>query len=325
MGGMVELIGAPFDLCGPMLGSRLGPMAVRLLEFERVFQSLGLPFTDSGDAFPLSPATPKDYGVKVAQTPDVYRRLSSAVESAVARGSFPLVVGGDHSLAIGSISGAVRAYGSEGLAVLWIDAHMDLHTHRTSLSGNVHGMPLGALTRLDTTDQPARHPQLEPVWEQIQSEIVPNPGLSVPNVAWLGLRSVDPGESDNYRRNDFGPALTMEDIDRDGVPGAMDRIDSWLLRTGAKNLWVSFDVDALDPHLAPGTGTRVRGGLNYREGHLVAELIYQMVNDPTKGYRLAGLDVVEVNPLSDHAGETAKVAMEWVSSLCGNTIMGGQQ
>lgn len=321
---MVEMIGAPFDLCGPTLGGRLGPMALRLGKIADAFARIGVPFIDSGDALPLGAAVPGDYAQVLEHAQAAYRLIKAQTRQSIDRGNIPLVVGGDHSTSIGSISGAIEAYGSEGFSVLWIDAHMDINTPATSPSGNLHGMPLAALCRMDAgelVDQ--THHEAWDMWSTLLGEIVPNPGLDVSSIAWLALRDVDAGEARTYRslcKQDM--ALTMQDIDRDGVVGALDRIDHWLVSRKSKRLWISLDVDAFDPILAPGTGTRVRGGLSYREGHLVAELLHEMLHKHAKPYELAGMDVVEVNPLKDQAGETGVVALEWLLSMFGKTIMG---
>lgn len=318
---MVELIGAPFDLCGPVLGSRLGPMAMRLTEVVARLQELDVEIEDVGDAFPLAAGSPSD-GVERAEAAlRVYPTLKAAVQESIGRGAVPLVVSGDHSLALATISGALEVYG-EDLAVLWVDAHMDLNTPGTSPSGNLHGMPVGALLRLEAGEQrfEAQTGAFQ-VWDRVLKRVVPGRGLGANRVAWVGLRDVDSGEVRNYRAANAGPAMTMQDVDRMGISGVMEAVFFWLESIGAKKLWVSFDVDSLDPLLAPGTGTKVRGGLTYREGHVVAESICEYLrNSPTVS--LAGLDVVEVNPMTDQAGQTAKVATEWLCSLFGMTIMG---
>ncbi|MDK3162269.1 arginase [Kamptonema cortianum] len=320
---MVELIGAPFDLCGPYLGSRLGPSAVRLLGLEDSLRALQMEVKDGGDAFAPLGGSPSDYGEKLKHAVSAYSSLKVRVGESLASGNLPLVIGGDHSLAMGSISGALEHFGSESLAVLWIDAHMDLNTPSTSGSGNFHGMPLAALCRFEAGDQgEGDHPAGWWAWDQILREICPNPGLGLGRIGWIGLRDVDAGEVANYHRLTERQAYTMQDIDHDGIANILDKIDAWLLKSGATKVWISFDVDSLDPNLAPGTGTKVRGGLTYREGHFLAELLHEMLFKANKPYSLAGLDVVEVNPMSDQAGQTAIVANEWVASFFGKTIMG---
>lgn len=319
--GMVELIGAPFDLCGPVLGSRLGPTAMRLLGVESKLRRLGVEIADVGDAFELGSGAPVDGRVRAREAVVAYRALKAKVLESYGRGATPVVVSGDHSLALATISAALEVYG-EDLAVLWIDAHMDLNTPSTSPSGNLHGMPLGAVMRLAPgVERYESQAGAFEVWPTLLSEVVPSIGLAGTKAAWVGLRDVDPGEVANYRAVGGEYAYTMQDVDRLGISGVMSLIPAWLAQVGATKLWVSFDVDALDPLLAPGTGTTVRGGLSYREGHYVAEYLYEFFKS-SLDVSLAGVDVVEVNPMTDRAGETAQVATEWLGSLFGESIMG---
>lgn len=330
---MVEIIGAPFDLCGAAVGSRLGPAAVRMLGLVSALHELDVEVCADSDALEMLHESPTDYSTKVRHAVGAYRAVSDAVVASLERGNLPLVLGGDHSLSIGSISGALRHYGTENLAVLWIDAHMDLNTMSTSPSGNVHGMPVAALTRLSSGDRPTSRPTGSSwslaarqsgwdAWQTILDEVVPSGGVRHDRTGWVGLRDVDSGEVSNYQKLQSSTAWTMHQIDDRGIAGVIDEIDAWLVRTGATRLWISFDVDSLDPLHAPGTGTAVYGGLTYREGHFLAERLHSLLNDPSRPYRLAGLDVVEVNPMTDEAGETAKIAKEWVCSLFGKRIMG---
>lgn len=321
---MVHLIGAPFDLCSPTLGSRLGPIAVRMTGLGNSLTRLGIAWEDRGDISEVDAEIP-DYQSRIESAIPVYRDLRDRVAQSMKGGAIPLVIGGDHSLAIGSISGALKVHGSD-LGVLWIDAHMDMNTPESSPSGNIHGMPLAALAGMSTglSNNPEQAAILDGVWKVILSDVVPATRLDLTKTAWIGLRDVDAGEVENWKKMNAGPALTMQDVDRDRVSGVMEAIDEWAHRAGIKKLWISFDVDSLDPLFAPGTGTKVRGGLTYREGHLIAELLCEMFRDSERPMTLVGLDVVEVNPLTDQAGETARMANEWVASLFGNTIMGAQ-
>ncbi|HXH60982.1 MAG TPA: arginase family protein, partial [Fimbriimonadaceae bacterium] len=215
---------------------------------------------------------------------------------------------------IGSIAGALRKYG-DGLAVLWVDAHMDLNTPDTSPSGNLHGMSLAALSGL----KPQSSSALDEEWMFLLEEIVGEPFLSPQNIAWLCLRDVDEGEVANSKLLPGCLPLTMQDVDQDRIVGCLQKIFDHFQKGGAKALWVSFDVDSLDPLFAPGTGTAVRGGLTYREGHLIAETLHEFFEGSS--VKLAGLDIVEVNPLVDRNNETANVAMEWALSFFGKTIL----
>ncbi len=224
----------------------------------------------------------------------------------------PLILGGDHALVVGGISAALEHYG-DGVGLLWIDAHADINTPGTSSTGNLHGMPLAALAGLPSGVEGIRDEQ----WKQLLTALEPGPRLATERIAWYGIRDVDNAERPRLK----GLAITMHEIDRYGIVQTMERFDRWLRENGTTHLWVSFDVDALDPVLAPGTGTGVRGGLSYREAHLMAELMWEATQAPGCPYRLAGLDVVETNPLRDTNNATALMAVEWISSLLGKTIV----
>jgi arginase len=315
---MISVIGARFDLCGREPGSRLGPEAMEIAGLTRTLGELGYDATLEPIIGPISPeVTTAEGTLEIAL--DCYRGLKRSVFEAISLERVPLVVGGDHSLAIGSVAGAMEHYG-ENLAVLWIDAHMDMNTPRTSPSGNLHGMPLAALARLG--DEPTGRP-VDQAWRTVLSDVVPSRGLEGKQMAWVGLRDVDRGEEENLAKCPGAFATTMQDVDHHGISGLMDQLDQFLRSSGARHLWISFDVDSLDPNLAPGTGTAVRGGFTYREGHLIAETLHGMCCAEHCPYHLVGLDVVEVNPLRDLRNETAKVAVEWVASLMGKSILGG--
>jgi arginase len=243
---------------------------------------------------------------------EVAEAVSEATERSIEEGALPLVLGGDHSIAAASVAAALRRLG-DGVALLWIDAHADLNTPGSTPSGNLHGMPVAALQGLPSGVEE----ECDAQWRRLL-EHFGMPKLRPEMTAWYGIRDVDAPE----RERIHGLAITMHDLDRYGVERTVDRLDEWLFSCGARHLWISFDVDVLDPFLAPGTGTAVRGGLTYRESHLLAELLREALDQQGCPYRLAGLDVVEVNPLFDAHNETAKVAVEWVASLFGKTILG---
>jgi len=312
---MVDVIAAPFDWCGRLPGSRLGPMALRMAGLHAAIENQGRTLRSDTDTEVLVADLPRDRDAIAELAVGVYERLKARTLESLRTGGRPVILGGDHSLAIGSIAAALEHTGGD-LAVLWIDAHMDLNTPDTSPSGNLHGMPLAALCRMDGVGSE----ELMPAWDRILAEVVPDPGLEG-RIAWLGLRDVDPGEASNLRKLPAARAWTMQDVDHRGIFGVMNEIEQWLLATGAKNLWVSFDVDSLDPIYAPGTGTAVRGGFTYREGHMVAEIMHEWFHDVERPWQWLGLDVVEVNPLADQNNATANIAVEWVASLFGRTIL----
>ena len=283
---------------------------------EQLERASSLEVVDEGDILVTRHAFPQEGLKEFHAAVPVYRQLRESVKSWVGGGHVPIVMGGDHSISIGSLAGALAATQGD-LAVLWIDAHADLNTPSSSPSGNLHGMPLSLLMGLEETGSDARGSQ----WKMLQDEMVPKYRLSKERVAWLGLRDLD--ESEKSRIIEFKGCFprTMQDIDRLQLPALVEQFHSWMIRSKAKHLWISFDVDSLDPTLAPGTGTIVRGGLTYREGHFLAELLAEKLWDAKSPYRLAGLDVVEVNPIIDSQNETAKVAVEWLCSLFGKTIL----
>jgi arginase len=315
---VVEIIGAPFDLCGRRPGSALGPAAVRLAGLQEALEALGIETRDGGDLDAPAPISGRGDPHPAPRALATYQALAARVTAAMVRGAVPLVVGGDHSLSIGSVSAALAAFGHD-LAVAWIDAHADVNTPATSPTGNLHGMALALLLSLPAGVEgpPAER------WDLLAQTLLPNVRLQPGRVAWVGLREVDPGEAAAIGALPGAFPSTMQDIDRYGIEAVVQGLDRWLRASGAKAVWLSFDVDALDPILAPGTGTAVRGGLSYREGHLCAELLRENLDAPDCPYRLAGLDLVEVNPLFDSNNETARMAVEWIGSLFGKTILRG--
>jgi arginase len=310
---VIDIIGASFDLCGPWVGSRLGPAAIRLANLRGTLESLGCEVADHGDIDGGNAASACEGLRNIDPLIQCIKRLRREVAKSLESGGLPLVLGGEHTLAMASLSAALERYGSE-LAVIWIDAHADINTPGSSLTGNLHGMPLAALAGLpsETTGR------LDEDWRNLIEALGNGPRLKPERVAWYGLRDVDPAERDRLA----GLAITMHDIDRHGVVSTVQRLDRWLTEIDARHLWISFDVDALDPILAPGTGTAVRGGLSYREAHLIAELIWEALNAGSCAYKLVGLDVVEVNPIRDTNNATALMAVEWIGSLFGKAILG---
>lgn len=311
---MIHIVGAPFDLCGRRLGSRLGPIAVRMEGLVTGLERLGHTVKDTGAVVDLDASTVKTTKQKHDRANAVYSTIRDRVVAASQAKATPVVLGGDHSIAIGSIAGALRAHGDK-LAVLWIDAHVDINTPEVSPSGNLHGMPLAALTGMKSKATG----EMKREWDVLGKDVIGKTKLDPKKLAWLGLRDVDKGEIANLKRVQGALPLTMQDVDELGVKGALTKILKHFEKSGAKALWVSFDVDCLDPVFAPGTGTAVRGGFTYREGHLIAETLHAYFKGSKM--KLAGLDIVEVNPLADTNNETANVAMEWALSFFGKTIL----
>ena len=292
----IALIGAPIEVGTSEPGAVMGPAALRTAGLVRVLRDLGRAVDDQGDAAPDGPVEGRGLQAVAAWT----RALARAVEAALDAGDLPLVAGGDHSLSLGSVEGAMRHCARAGrpLFVLWLDAHADFNTPETSPSGNVHGMPLAALCG-------------EPGFETLFPESE-RPPLDPARVHLFGLRSIDAGERAlvSARR----VAVTdMRDIDEFGVVAPLRRI---LERVAAADghLHVSFDVDFLDPTVAPGVGTTVPGGATFREAHLIMEMLHD-------SGLVRSLDVVELNPFLDERGRSARVLVELVASLFGRRIL----
>ncbi|MCX8255093.1 Arginase [Beijerinckiaceae bacterium RH AL1] len=299
----VALIGAPIDLGTHEPGPAIGPAFLRTAGLAASLRQLGLQVRDEGDV-PAPPALPAQSAVanarNLAEVAAWSRALSDAVAAALDAQSLPIVLGGDHCLSIGSIDGVARHCAAQGreLFVLWLDAHADINTPATSPSGNMHGMPLAALT-----GQPG-------FGDAFASR--PLARLDQQNLFMFGIRSVDPGERELIRALDL-EVVDMRRIDEEGVVAPLRRI---LDRVAARDglLHVSFDVDFLDPSVAPGVGTTVPGGATYREAHLVMEMLHE-------SGLVGSLDVVEMNPFLDVRGQSALTIVELLASLFGRTTI----
>ena len=294
----VAVVGAPLDLGAGRRGVDMGPSAIRyaglderLREIGRVSQDLGNVETPVAEAADEGDQQAR-YLKPVLQTCE---RVAGLVTGAVQDGLMPLVLGGDHSVALGTIGGLASVYGPGG--AIWIDAHGDLNTPETTPSGNVHGMVLAAVLGL------GRPTFDSPLW--------PLPAVDPSRVALLGVRSLDPAERELI--HELGvKAYTMSDVDRLGVERVMRESLAHVAGTGFVH--VSLDMDAVDPEVAPGVGTPVRGGLSYREAHLALELV-------AESGLATSLDVVEVNPIFDRQNATGQLAVELAASALGATIL----
>jgi arginase len=299
----IAIIGAPLDLGAGRRGVDMGVSAVRFASLGQRLTDLGYKVDDLGNVATEQPervsAGPENarYLPQIAHT---CARLAECVEAALVRGRMPLVIGGDHSIAVGTVSGAAKHLrrGKKRLGLLWIDAHPDMNTPETSPSGNVHGMPLACIIGMGPrklTHLLGFAPKVDPA-----------------NVALVGIRDVDALEKPHVR-NSGVRAFTMRDIDERGMRAVMEEALE-IAGAGSEGFHVSLDMDSVDPQIAPGVGTPVRGGLSYREAHLAME----MVGD--RG-RMTSMDVVEVNPIFDEANRTAQLAVELVLSAMGKRIL----
>src|SRR5215210_679278 len=276
----------------------MGPSAIRYAGLHDRLDAIGYDLLDWGDVETpvLEAIGPTDDSARyLPEIKAACARVVGLVGAALEQGALPLVLGGDHSVALGTLGGLSRARGSGG--VLWLDAHGDLNTPATSPSGNVHGMPLAAALGFANG--------------RFESEAWTLPAVTPERVALVGLRSLDPREQERVRQLGI-MAHTMSDIDRIGIERAMR--ESLAHISGPGFVHVSLDMDALDPEVAPGVGTPVRGGLSYREAHLALELV-------AESGLVCSFEVVEVNPILDRENATAALAVELVASALGKTIL----
>lgn len=277
----------------------MGASAIRYAGLEEAIRACGHEVTDLGNVLAPEPealAVDDEQARFLPEILDACAELAEAVNDVVRGGGFPLVLGGDHSVALGTLAGLAKAADSRG-GVIWIDAHGDLNTPSTSPSGNVHGMPLAAALGL--------------AGDRFTRDGLRLPAVDPERVVLLGVRSLDPAERTLLHQRGIR-AITMSEIDRVGIERATrDAIDH---AGGSGFLHVSFDLDALDPTVVPGVGTPVAGGLTYREAHLACELI-------AESGMLGSFELVEVNPILDRENVTATTAVELAASALGRTIL----
>jgi arginase len=291
------------DLGAGRRGVDMGPSALRLAELNGRLAALGYEVEDLGNIAVDQPETAHmghESARFLAQIAHTCERLADLVEKAAARGCVPLVLGGDHSIAIGTIAGMSAHFRKreQKIGVLWIDAHADMNTPESSPSGNVHGMPLACCIGLgprELTQLGGYAPKVDPA-----------------NVAIVGLRSVDEVEGRSVRATGVH-AFTMRDIDERGLRSVIREAIEHATR-GTAGFHLSFDMDAIDPREAPGVGTPVRGGITYREAHLVMETVCD-------SGLMTSLEMVEVNPVLDEANRTALLGVELVLSALGKRIL----
>jgi arginase len=299
----VHIIGVPLDLGAGRRGVDMGPSACRIAGIDEKIARLGCRVIDKGDVKTPTPET-RDHGDPrkkyVREIAAACRELCETARESFAAGALPLVLGGDHSIAAGSVAAAAQHAAGEGrpLSVIWVDAHGDMNTPASSQSGNVHGMPLAAILG----PQPAELSALCPF-----SPMVP-PDRTV----LVGIRNLDDQERRIVRASGVH-VFTMKDVDLHGMAAIAQRALE-IACAGGAHLHVSFDADACDPSVAPGVGTPVRGGLAYREAHLLMELVADTG-------QLASLDLVEINPILDVRNSTAVLGTELALSALGLEIL----
>ncbi len=297
----LTLIGIPVEEGAGTLGAAMGPRALRTAGLVAALRELGHDVDDDGDVAPAevhAPGAPPDNARNFARVSGWSRAAHERTQAALRRGRTPIVLGGDHSLSMGSVSAVADHCAAIGrqLFVLWLDAHADFNTPATSPSGNMHGMSAAML---------AREPGLEQVLDGPHAAVDPR------NLILFGIRSIDTAERELLRARGV-EVIDMRLIDEFGVAALIRQV---IDRVAARNghLHVSFDLDVIDPSLAPGVGTPVAGGATYREAHLVMELLHE-------SGLVGSLDVVELNPFLDDRGRSALLLVDLVASLFGRQV-----
>ncbi len=299
----IAILGAPLDLGAGRRGVDMGPSALRLAGLNAKLSSLGYQIEDLGN-LPAAQQESTPSGAENAkyltQIANTCAKLASMVEGIVSAGKFPLVLGGDHSVAVGTVAGVGHVFRQRGekIGLIWIDAHADMNTPESSPSGNVHGMPLACCI--------GRGPS-------VLTEIFDYaPKVEGGNVVLIGIRDVDERERAVVRESGV-TAFTMRDIDERGLRNVMEQALA-LASEGTAGFHLSLDMDSVDPDEAPGVGTPVRGGMTYREAHLAMETICDCS-------RMLSMEIVEVNPVLDEANRTALLGVELVTSAMGKKIL----
>lgn len=298
-----RIIGVPMDLGAGHRGVDMGPFAVRIAGITPKIRGIGFEVEDDGNV-PVKIQEQMDVGDPrlrfLPQIAEVCREVAEWVEEAVDAGDLPIVIGGDHSIAMGSLSGLAGSYRKRGLklGLIWFDAHADFNTPDTTASGNIHGMPFAVLMGQgvpELTSIGGFSPKFEPS-----------------NVALIGVRSIDPFEREIVKRSGIA-VYTMREVDERGLPvimrEALDRATN-----GTDGFATSVDMDCFDPSWSPGVGTPVTGGLSYREAHFAMEMIADTG-------ALRHLDIVEINPIFDHSNRTSEMGVELVLSALGKRIL----
>jgi len=299
----ITILGAPLDLGAGRRGVDMGPSALRLASLNARLDCLGYSIDDLGNvSVSQQENTPTgfEHAKYLPQIAHTCAVLAKAVDNITKSDKFPLILGGDHSVAVGTVAGVSHAFRERGqeIGLMWIDAHSDMNTPETSPSGNIHGMPLACCL--------GNGPQ------ELTNIFGYSPKVEPRNVALIGLRDVDMSERRSIRDSGVN-AFTMRDIDERGLKSVMqDAIE--LATRGTAGFHLSFDMDVIDPDEAPGVGTPVRGGMTYREAHLAMETICD-------SSLMVSMELVEVNPVLDIANRTALLAVELILSAMGKKIL----
>ncbi len=299
----LALVSVLMDLGAGRRGVDMGPPAIRIAGLRETLERLGYRVREMGTVVATDPEVSEQQDAHARFLPEVEsvcRRARDLVEDGLVRGCFPLVLGGDHSIAMGSVAGVSRFYARsrERIGLIWVDAHSDMNTPGTSPSGNVHGMPLAVLTGYG--------PRV------LRSLADRDPAVRPENVSMIGVRQIDPAEREVVMSSGVR-VFTMSEVDERGIAPCVDEA---IARAGAgtAGFHLSYDLDSLDPMIAPGVGTPVPGGLTFREGHLICEKV-------ARSGQLLSLEVVELNPVLDARNRTAQMAVGLIASALGKTIL----
>ena len=299
----VSIIGFPMDLGADHRGVDMGPSALRIAGLQAKLEALGYKVQDNGDIKIEIMERQKIKNPKLKYIDEIIKTsklLAEKVEKILEKGDFPLCIGGDHSMALGTISG-IASYCKKRklrLGVIWIDAHSDMNTDETSPSGNIHGMPLAALLGLGC--------------DELVNFFGFSPKLLSENCALIGIRNIDEAEKLNIKKLKV-PIYTMNDIDKLGIHRIIAKVLKQF-RENIDHIHISFDVDSVDPLVAPGVGTPIPGGLSYREAHLLMETIAECGC-------MSSLEIAEVNPILDHKNQSAVFTAELIASSMGQRIL----
>lgn len=294
----LSLVGVAIDLGAGTPGVSLGPEAIRFAGVQERLEAIGYEVEDLGDIRAVRPKVSTTEGTNLKNLEEVARvnsELCTTVDAIMAAGRFPIVLGGDHSIAIGTISGVMQH--KKNLGVIWFDAHGDINTDMTSPSGNIHGMPVSVLLGMG-------HSKLTSIGGDVK--------LNAKNIVFIGSRDLDAGERKLLKELGI-TVFTMHEIDRYGMAYVIEKAIE-VASEGTDGIHVSFDVDCMDPVHAVGTGTRVPGGMTYRESHFALEMIAQ-------SDKLVSAEFVEVNPIIDVKNQTAKNAVALIGSLMGEWLL----
>jgi arginase len=294
----ITVIGVPMDLGQLRRGVDMGPSALRYAGIIERLQSLKYEVKDAGDIVIGRPELKQEPGTNLKnlkEVADANQTLAASVSEIISAGRFPLVFGGDHSIAIGTLAGVAKHYNN--LGVIWYDAHGDLNTSETSPSGNIHGMPLAVSLGIG-------HPTLTNIGGY-------TPKIKAENIVIIGARALDEGEKALVREKGI-KVYTMHEIDRMGMAKVMEKAIDYVTKN-TDGVHLSLDLDGLDPDDAPGVGTPVLGGISYRESHLAMEML-------AEADILTSAEFVEVNPILDDQNKTATVAVGLMGSLFGEKL-----